>query len=146
MIKEWNNVERNCGSFETLVSCYAYVGLTTYAPFDNKCLSSFWVTFKSSHRLGEKRVMFLNSGQNSSIFESLWLLLSILSFQNCQNVISWAWNWFYLILLSLALAYTYTQALHWGIILGTLTLVNALNRRSDASSVSLCGGKMQIPT
>ena len=84
--------------FETLVSCYAYVGLTTYGPFDNKCLSCFWVTFKSSNRLGEKRVLFLNSYQNSSFFEALWLLISILYFSKLKNIISWARNWFYLIL------------------------------------------------
>ena len=65
---------------EALGSFYYYVGLTTYAPFDNKCLPSFWVTFKSSKRLGEKRVLFLNSPQNSSIFLALWLLISILSY------------------------------------------------------------------
>ena len=62
------------------------------------CLSSFWVTFNSSNGLGEKRVLFLNSGQNLSIFEALWLSISNLFFLTLKNIISWAQDWFYLIL------------------------------------------------
>ena len=80
------------------VTFWAYWGLTRCGPFDKICLSSFWVTFNSSNGLGEKRVLFLNSGQNLSIFEALWLSISNLFFLTLKNIISWAQDWFYLIL------------------------------------------------
>ena len=77
---------------------WAYWELTRCGPFDKICLSIFWVTLNSSYGFGEKRVLFLNSYQNSSFFEALWLLISILYFSKLKNIISWARNWFYLIL------------------------------------------------
>ena len=77
---------------------WAYWGLTRCGPFNKICLSSFWVTFNSSNALGEKRVMFLNSCQNLSVFEALWLLISNLFFSTLKNIMSWAQNWFYLTL------------------------------------------------
>ena len=56
------------------------------------------MTFKSSNRLGEKRVQFLNSGQNSSIFEALWLLIWILLFTKIKKIMSWAEKCFHLLL------------------------------------------------
>ena len=56
------------------------------------------MTFKSSNRLGEKRVQFLNSGQNSSIVEALWLLIWILLFTKIKKIMSWAEKCFHLLL------------------------------------------------
>ena len=56
------------------------------------------MTFKSSNRLGEKRVQFLNSGKNSSIFEALWLLIWILLFTKIKKIMSWAEKCFHLLL------------------------------------------------
>ena len=77
---------------------WAYWGLTRCGPFDKICLSSFCVTLNSLNGLGEKRVLFLNCGQNLSIFEAFWLLISILFFSTIRNIMSWAQNWFYLTL------------------------------------------------